>query len=94
MDEDILDWAVENEGNLFLEYLLNNFREVWESFRKFGNFRNFYAPKISFSKYIEIMLKHEKLEMASEAIKNWCDAYKEENVFDTLMQNGEEDLLM
>jgi hypothetical protein len=40
------------------------------------------------------MLKHDKLEMASEAIKNWCDAYKEENIFDTLMQHGQEDLLM
>jgi hypothetical protein len=64
MDEDIVEWAIENDGNLFLEYYSFNNREVWESFRKFGNFRNYYAPKISFSKYIDLMLKHEKLELA------------------------------
>ena len=42
----------------------NYFREVWESTRKFGNVKNFYAPKISFSKYIEVMIKEEKFEMA------------------------------
>jgi hypothetical protein len=57
MDEVILDLAVANDGGIFLE-------EVWESFRKFGNFKNYYAPKISFSKYIESMLKYNKLEMA------------------------------
>jgi hypothetical protein len=57
MDEEILEWAVSNDGSLFLE-------EMWESYRKFGNFKNYYAPKISFSKYIESMLKYNKLEMA------------------------------
>mgnify|MGYP007031265131 CR=1 FL=1 len=57
MDEEILDWAVANDGGLFLE-------EMWESLRKFGNFKNYYAPKISFSKYIEYMLKYKKYEMA------------------------------
>jgi hypothetical protein len=40
------------------------FREVWESTRKFGNFKNFFSPKISFSKYIECMVENEKYEIA------------------------------
>jgi hypothetical protein len=57
LDEQIMKDAVKNDCCLFLE-------EVWESTRKFGNVKNFYAPKISFSKYIEVMIKEEKFEMA------------------------------
>lgn len=40
------------------------------------------------------MLEKEKYEMASEAIKNWYEAYKEENVFNILLDNKCEELLM
>lgn len=32
--------------------------------------------------------------MASDSIKNWYEAYKEENVFDVLLNNDCEELLM
>lgn len=79
--------AVKNDCSLFLE-------EVWESTRKFGNIKNFYAPKISFSKFITCMIEEGKFEMASEAIKNWYEAYKEENVFTILFSYRCEELLI
>ena len=83
LDEKILRCAIKGDCSFFLE-------EVWESTRKFGNIKNFYAPKISFSKYISVMLDEGKFEMASEAIKNWFEAYKEENVFEILVNKNEE----
>ena len=41
-------------------------------------------------KYISVMLDESKFEMASEAIKNWFEAYKEENVFEILVNKNEE----
>ena len=83
LDETILSYAIKNDCQIFLE-------EVWESTRKFGNIKNFYAPKIPFSKYINIMLDEKKYDMASYAIKNWFEAYKEENVFAILLEKNEE----
>jgi hypothetical protein len=40
------------------------------------------------------MIEFSKFEMASDAIKNWYEAYKEENVFDELLNCGCEELLM
>ena len=64
--------------------------EVWENSRKFGDVKNYSAPKISFSKYISCMLEEGKFEMASYAIKNWRGAYKEENIFEILVDKNEE----
>ena len=83
LDETMLSYAIKNDCQIFLE-------EVWELTRKFGNIKNFYAPKIPFSKYISIMLNEKKFNMASYAIKNWFEAYKEENVFPILLEKNEE----
>lgn len=85
-----------NIFNNFYAKILNLFifREVWESTRKFGNVKNFYAPKISFSNYISTMIEEHKFEMASDSIKNWYEAYKEENVFTILLKNSCEELMM
>ena len=83
LDEKILKCAVFRDCSIFLE-------NVWESSKKFGNLKNYYAPKISFSKYIACMLEEGKFEMASEAIKNWYEAYKEENIFELLVDKNEE----
>ena len=58
--------------------------------KKFGDIQNYSAPKTSFSKYISCMLENEKFEMASYAIKNWIGAYKEENIFEILVDKNEE----
>lgn len=83
LDEKILRCAVVGDCSFFLE-------EVWENSRKFGDVKNYSAPKISFSKYISCMLEEGKFEMASYAIKNWRGAYKEENIFEILVDKNEE----
>lgn len=83
LDEKILNCAVRGECSFFLE-------EVWDSTKKFGDIQNYSAPKTSFSKYISCMLENEKFEMASYAIKNWIGAYKEENIFEILVDKNEE----
>lgn len=83
MDERMLKCAVIGDCSFFLE-------EVWEVTRRFGNIKNYYAPKISFSNYITCMLNEGKFEMASDAIKNWFEAYKEENIFEILVDQNEE----
>ena len=87
MDEELMECAVQNDCSIFLE-------EVWESTRKFGNLKNFYAPKIGFSKFLEVMISNSKYEVASDAIKNWYEAYKEENIFDLLLKHKCEELLV
>ena len=78
-----MNCAVRGECSFFLE-------EVWDSTKKFGDIQNYSAPKTSFSKYISCMLENEKFEMASYAIKNWIGAYKEENIFEILVDKNEE----
>ena len=45
--------------------------------------------KIGFYKYLAIMLDKGKYKMASEAIKTWHEAYKEENIFELLIKHSE-----
>lgn len=40
------------------------------------------------------MVHHKKIEMASEAINYWVEVYKEEGIFDYLLDEGIEELLM
>lgn len=85
LDETILELSVANDCSLFLE-------ETWENNLKFGNVHNYFAPKIPFVKYIEVMITFKKYFMASEAIKHWSDTYRQENVFELLVLKECEDL--
>ena len=79
LDENIIECAVEGDCTIFLA-------NIWESSKKFNNI---FWVKISFYKYLLIMLDKEKYKMASEAIKTWPDAYKEENIFELLINHNE-----
>lgn len=83
IDEDIIKCAVEGNCSLFLE-------DVWESTIKYGNLKIKYGKKIPFSQYIQIMLDNNKYDMASYAIKNWYEAYKEESIFERIVEKSEE----
>jgi len=37
---------------------------MWESIHRLGNVKNFFAPKIPFSTYIELMIKHKNYSVA------------------------------
>ena len=82
LDENILECAVEGECTIFLT-------NVWESSKQFYGINNIMPVKISFYKYLTIMLERGKYKMASEAIKTWTDAYKEENIFELLINYNE-----
>lgn len=64
LDETILELAVSNDCELFLEFIINKIRESWENNLKFGNVHNYFAPKIPFVRYIEVMINHKKYFMA------------------------------
>ena len=80
LDENIIECAVEGECTIFLA-------DIWESSKKFFGINN--TVKISFYKYLIIMLEKGKYKMASEAIKTWTEAYKEENIFELLINQNE-----
>lgn len=83
LDEEIINCAVIGNCSIFLE-------DVWESTKKYGNLKNFYTKRITFSTYIQIMLENGKYEMASYAIKNWYDAYKEDGIFEKIVKKNED----
>ena len=83
----MIDVAVKNSCIIFLE-------EVWESQKKYGNVKKYFGTKIGFINYLKPMITYKKLEMASEAIKYWEEVYKEEGIFDYLLDNEIEELLM
>jgi len=85
MDEEILEKAIARNCNLFLE-------EMWDSINRIGSVKNFFAPKIPFSTYIELMIKHKNYTVASDSLKFWKDTYKQENLFSVLLQNNSEEL--
>ena len=87
LDEELLDIAVFNNCAIFLE-------EMWDSNKKFGNFKSFNGPKLGFIYYLKPMVKYKKIEMASEAIKYWQDIYKEDGLFDFLLENDIEELMI
>lgn len=87
IDEKIIEVAVQNNCHLFLD-------EVWNGNHTFGNFKTSFGPQISFIHYIKPMITFNKIEMASEAIKFWENVYKEEGVFDYLLENKQEELMM
>lgn len=82
LDENIIECAVEGECTNFLS-------NIWESSKKFYGINNIFSVKISFYKYLTIMLEKGKFKMASEAIKTWPEAYKEENIFELLINHNE-----
>ena len=82
LDENIIECAVEGECTIFLA-------DIWETSKKFFGINNIYSVKIGFYKYLTIMLEKGKYKMASEAIKTWHDAYKEENIFELLINHSE-----
>ena len=82
LDEDILECAVEGECSIFLA-------DIWESSKNFYGLNNNYSVKIGFYKYCVIMLEHKKYKMIMEAIKNWHEVYKEENIFELLSKYNE-----
>ena len=82
LDEDILECAIEGECSIFLA-------DIWESSKNFYGLNNNYSVKIGFYKYLVIMLKHQKYKMIIEAIRNWHEAYKEENIFELLSKYNE-----
>ena len=52
------------------------------------------GSKIGFIHYLKPMIENKKIEMASEAIHYWMDVYKEEAIFDFLLDYDMEELLM
>ena len=82
LDENIIECAVEGDCTIFLA-------KIWESSKKFYGINNIFSVKISFYKYLIIMLDKGKYKMASEAIKTWPEAYKEENIFELLINHNE-----
>ena len=82
LDENIIECAVEGECNNFLS-------NIWDSSKKFYVINNIFSVKISFYKYLTIMLEKNKYKMASEAIKSWPEAYKEANIFELLINHNE-----
>ena len=82
LDENIIECAVEGECTFFLT-------NIWESSKQFYGINNIMPVKISFYKYLSIMLERGKYKMASEAIKTWTEAYKEENIFELLINYNE-----
>lgn len=83
IDDQILTNAIRGDCSLFLE-------EVWNNTKQYGSFNTFSSPKLSFSQIIDCMLKEGKWEMASNAIKYWSEPYKEDNVFEILVNKSEE----
>ena len=79
LDEQMLDTAVNHNCSFFLE-------EIWESNKKFGNFKLKSGSNLGFIYYLRPMIKYKKIEMASEAVKYWVDVYKEEGLFDFLIE--------
>jgi len=78
---------------------------MWDSIKRIGNVKNFFAPKIPFSTYIELMIKHKNYTVAryrnsflsfltsfSDSLKFWTDTYKQENLFSVLLENNSEEL--
>ena len=82
LDEDILECAVEGECSIFLA-------DIWESSKNFYGLNNNYSVKIGFYKYLVIMLENQKYKMIIDAIKNWHEVYKEENMFELLSKYNE-----
>ena len=82
LDEDILECAVKGECSIFLA-------DIWESSKNFYGLNNNYSVKIGFYKYLVIMLANQKYKMIIEAIRNWHEAYKEENIFELLSKYNE-----
>ena len=82
LDENIIECAIEGDCTIFLA-------KIWESSKKFYGINNIFSVKISFYKYLIIMLDKGKYKMASEAIKTWPEAYKEENIFELLINHNE-----
>ena len=82
LDEDILECAVEGECSIFLA-------DIWESSKNFYGLNNNYSVKIGFYKYLVIMLENQKYKMIIDAIKNWHEVYKEENIFELLSKYNE-----
>ena len=82
LDEDILECAVKGECSIFLA-------DIWESTKNFYGLNNNYSTRIGFYKYIVLMLENQKYKMIIEAIRNWHEAYKEENIFELLSQYNE-----
>ena len=82
MDDNILESAVKGDCSFFLG-------EVWNGIKK-GNYENKNGKNKKFSEYLEVMLKYGKISMASEAIRNWFETYKEDNIFEKLIAKNEE----
>ena len=82
LDENIIECAVEGDCTIFLA-------DIWEISKKFYGINDNYSMKIGFYKYLTIMLEKGKYKMASEAIKTWHEAYKEENIFELLIKHSE-----
>ena len=82
MDDNILESAVKGDCSLFLE-------KVWNGIKK-GNYENKNGKNKKFSEYLDVMLKYGKISMASEAIRNWFETYKEDNIFEKLIAKNEE----
>ena len=82
LDEDILECAGEGECSIFLA-------DIWESSKNFYGLNNNYSVKIGFYKYLVIMLENQKYKMIIDAIKNWHEVYKEENIFELLSKYNE-----
>lgn len=87
LDEELLETAIKNNCAIFLE-------NIWESSMRFEGLSSIHSAKFNFSLYIEKMIIHQKYEMAREAIKYWSETYKQENVFEVLMENENEELMM
>ena len=88
LTKDLLDLAIKSNCSIFLE-------EMWENSKKFGGYKsNKNASKLSFINYLYPMLENKKIEMASEAIKYWSEVFREEGIFDILLEYKEEELLM
>lgn len=88
IDETIIDVAVKNDCSLFLE-------DAWLMDHDSNeNAQRFYACNVGFISYVRVMIKYKKYEMAAEAIKNWILVWKEESLFDILLDYDLEELLM
>ena len=85
IDESLVDLSIQNRNMIFLE-------ETWEYSSIYGMVNN--TPNLHFYTYLRIMLETKNYEMASDAIKNWENAYKQENIFEILFSFECEELMV
>lgn len=88
LTNDLIELAVKNNCSIFLE-------EIWEESKKFGDYKkNKNTVKLCFVNILVPMIEYKKIQPASDAIKYWSEVYKEEGVFNILLDYKEEELLM